>query len=190
MKGQNMKNMIVKGSIPSFINGVLKRPGEIASVDTEAFGKRKDAPKNDDMMPNLESADGNVARAIVQVASIAPTGPNPTKPQQLPAGSTQIGNKYVGPGGETLVGEAVVPGQGIPEAGPVNNDDSDVEEEGVQRTGETFDAQAAVDTTIAGMDVSGRSADDLDAMIAAEKSGKKRGGALEKLEAAKADLSA
>ncbi len=98
---------------PTFINGVLQPAGTLVDVDTDAgdydFGKGGNTP-------NLTDAKNFQAPAYVEVAAIAPSGPNPTAPQQVAPGTMQTATGYTTPEGSRLV----------PEGGEVP---ADVEEE-------------------------------------------------------------
>lgn len=87
---------------PSFdANGVLIPAGHIGTFDKERLtGKEKHLREitGDDMRP-----------AIVEIAAIAPTGPNPRNPQQIPPDAIQgPTGDYVQPG-KRLVGEVTAP---------------------------------------------------------------------------------
>lgn len=75
--------------------GVLVPAGHVGQFDTEKLnGKEKHLHDVDDFEP-----------AVVEIAAIAPTGPNPRVPQQLPPNAVQ------GPGGEYLVPGKVLRGE-------------------------------------------------------------------------------
>lgn len=94
-----MKQMLVTER--SFINGVLVPEGHIATVDeTQLNGKETNL---------AELPDGYDRQAIVQIAAIAPTGPNPTAPQQIPPDATQTGFGTYAKPGATLVAEITKP---------------------------------------------------------------------------------
>lgn len=85
--------------------GVLRFPGQEVQFDDKP---KKAAPKRgegrDRGLIDPKNA-GKIARSTTVVAAIAPTGPNPTAPQQLPVGSNQVLGGYRGPEGEKLVAE-------------------------------------------------------------------------------------
>lgn len=56
----------------------------------------------------IEADDVTEERAVVQVSAIAPTGPNPVNPQQIPPDAEQTTEGYVQLGAR-LVGEVTVP---------------------------------------------------------------------------------
>lgn len=78
----------------SFINGSLVEPGFPVKVDTDMLsGKEKNLADVSDFRP-----------AVVQNAAIAPTGPNPTAPQQIGPDTIQTVAGYAKPGA-VVVGE-------------------------------------------------------------------------------------
>lgn len=86
----------------SFIGGSLRPVGTVVNFPDEKLVPRtaRSAPGPDGRDDNVRVANSNLidpgeARtlAIAPQAAIAPTGPNPTMPQQVPAGA------YQGPGG-------------------------------------------------------------------------------------------
>lgn len=81
-------------------NGVLVPAGHIGTFDADRLnGKEK----------HLHEVDGDMRPAVVEMAAIAPTGPNPTVPQQVPPGAVQgPGGNYMTPG-KVLVGEVTSP---------------------------------------------------------------------------------
>lgn len=82
--------------------GVLVKAGHIGVFDTDKLnGNEK----------NLRDV-GDFEPAVVEIAAIAPTGPNPTTPQQLPPDAVQsgAGGGYVAPG-RTLVAEVTNPAE-------------------------------------------------------------------------------
>lgn len=82
--------------------GVLRNVGETVVFDEKAAKTAKAKREKRDR----GFAKGNaIHQETVEVAAIAPSGPNPTAPQQLPPGSAQTLSGYVGPEGEKLVGE-------------------------------------------------------------------------------------
>ena len=85
----------------SFVNGRLVPAGHLASYDeAQLSGKERHIKDVGDFSP-----------AMVQIAPIAPTGPNPTVPQQLPPDAVQMpGGGYAQPG-KMLVAEVTVPGE-------------------------------------------------------------------------------
>jgi hypothetical protein len=80
--------------------GVLIHAGHIGTFDTERLnGKEK----------HLHDASKLGADAMVEMSAVAPTGPNPTMPQQIPTDAVQgSGGQYQIPG-KTLVGEVTNP---------------------------------------------------------------------------------
>lgn len=80
-------------------NGVLVPPGSIIQVDVSK------GDFTDENTPNLADVGGAIVNVAVPVAPIAPAGPNPTMPQQVPPGAFQTATGYVVPGGALLVAE-------------------------------------------------------------------------------------
>ena len=126
--------------------------------------------------------------AIVQISPIAPTGPNPTAPQQIPPDAVQTaGGGYALPG-KVLVAEITQPGDARA-AFVEGGDESKVTnmlEKAMAKTPGTLnnDDDALVDGTVADV-TSGINADtDLDALEAAEKDREKpRAGVLNAIKA-------
>lgn len=56
----------------------------------------------------IDAPDGISDNAVVEISAIAPTGPNPQNPQQIPVGAHQTPRGYV-MDGATLVGEVTLP---------------------------------------------------------------------------------
>ncbi len=84
-------------------SGVLRFPGERVLFDTNPKkSARKEGAKRDD---GLADATKEGVAEIVAIAAIAPTGPNPTSPQQLPAGANQSRSGFHSAEGEKLVAE-------------------------------------------------------------------------------------
>lgn len=92
----------------SFIDGVFYPTGSPVRTDLSKFEKSEDEDAPKSKTGNLVPAGKVEQAAPVVIAPIAPTGPNPTKPQQLPADAVQQGETYVIPGnGETKAAEVV-----------------------------------------------------------------------------------
>ncbi len=88
---------------PTFYQGVLHPAGTMLDIDDEAGDfvfSGKDANT-----PNLTDAKNFEAPAYVEVAPIAPSGPNPTAPQQVPPGTMQTASGFVSSDGSRLVPE-------------------------------------------------------------------------------------
>jgi hypothetical protein len=79
-------------------NGALHPVGSIVTGDYEV----KDSDRH------LEKYDGATVLPVVQVAPVAPTGPNPTAPQQIAPDARQTIAGYEQPGAK-LVGEVTAP---------------------------------------------------------------------------------
>ena len=71
------------------------------------------------VMEAPEGVDGN---AVVEVAAIAPTGPNPKNPQQIPHDAVQTPSGYE-QAGATLVGEVTMPEKQRIEVVGIDKDD-------------------------------------------------------------------
>lgn len=87
---------------PSFdARGVYVPAGHIGVFDTARLtGKEK----------HLEDV-GDFVPAVVQIAPIAPTGPNPTAPQQIPPGAVQTAAGTYAEPGKVLVGAPTAPAE-------------------------------------------------------------------------------
>lgn len=74
---------------PTFINGVLHMPGEVAAVDLDALGIKELG----DRTPGLEAHSAKHAERVVQapIAAVAPHAPDAPNPQGLPTGTVQSG---------------------------------------------------------------------------------------------------
>lgn len=81
--------------------GVLVRRGMVVDASTVDYDKEKST--------NLAEVSGEAPQAVVEVSAIAPTGPNPTAPQQIAPGTVQTTDGYVSDVGARLVGEVTVP---------------------------------------------------------------------------------
>lgn len=97
-------------------NATYKSRGEVVSSD-EVDWKEGD--------PGFIAAPSGVdANAVVEVAAIAPTGPNPRNPQQIAPGTVQTAGGYVDQGA-VLVGEVTAPMKvRITDAGLDKDDDT------------------------------------------------------------------
>lgn len=101
------KNFIA--TMPTFTKtGKLVERGAVLSED-ELVAKVDPADAEAEAAHNeyegfVEAPSGVEAKAVVQISSIAPTGPNPTAPQQLPPGAAQTVDGYA-INGAVLVGE-------------------------------------------------------------------------------------
>jgi hypothetical protein len=95
----------------SFIGGSLRPVGSVAEVPEEILTPRSqrenDKSGRDDNVrvanSNLAPVGKGVPQAIVAMAPIAPTGPNPVRPQQVPAGAVESGALFTNAQGATLV---------------------------------------------------------------------------------------
>lgn len=107
------KDKIVDAKVtkPTFINGVLHFPGELAKANLTELGVSGLDAKN---MSSLDPAKG-AGEAIEQVpvAAVSPHAPNPEAPQGLPPGSVISGTgrtlSPAGEGEEDLAREMVPP---------------------------------------------------------------------------------
>lgn len=89
---------------PTYINGVLHQPGEVAAVDLKALGVKSLDDKDENgnsKTPGLQAISGKEPEPIEQapVAAVAPHAPDAPNPQGLPTGSVISGT------GRTLVPE-------------------------------------------------------------------------------------
>ena len=106
--------------------GVLIPPGSVIDIDVTK------GTFTDENTPNLADPGSAVVNVPVAVAPIAPTGPNPTMPQQVPPGSFQTTAGYVVPGGALLVAEGSAAAAEAAANGTMA-DQNGVEEEGPVR---------------------------------------------------------
>ncbi len=84
-------------------NGVLKFPGELVQFDTNPKrSAKREGEKRDNGLADVKST---APAKVVAISAIAPTGPNPVSPQQLPAGANQSRTGFVSEEGEKLVAE-------------------------------------------------------------------------------------
>jgi hypothetical protein len=92
-------------TVPTYINGVLHHPGEVAHVDLEALGVDKlgeqdvtvtDADGKEhtfkrDLTPGLKEHKGEEPVTQVPVAAVSPHAPDAPNPQGIPPGTVQSG---------------------------------------------------------------------------------------------------
>ncbi len=76
--------------------------GEVISADEVDYDAK------DDKAAFAEAPSGINANAVVEISAIAPTGPNPQNPQQIPNGTVQGPGGYVQDGAR-LIGEVTLP---------------------------------------------------------------------------------
>jgi hypothetical protein len=181
---------------PTFIRGAYHPRGSVVSID--------DADVKDGQR-NLIAIQGEIADPpAVQVAPVAPTGPNPTAPQQIPPDATQTIRGYEQPGAR-LVGEVTVPEKDRIEAAQLLDDGDSTQQELVEklppvesraavaqrttrsRTAETGqnDDDALVDGTVDEVtaDLGSKSDEELDQLRAAERDREKpRAGVLKAID--------
>lgn len=77
--------------------------GQVISSDEVDYTKGE----NSAFIPAPSGVDGS---AVVEMSAIAPTGPNPQNPQQIPPGTVQTPEGYV-QGGARMVGEVTIPAE-------------------------------------------------------------------------------
>lgn len=94
-----MGTYIVTNQAGFFHGGVLYPTGSLVEVDDKLV-------KDEDT--HLEKFDGSTVLPRVQVSPVAPTGPNPTAPQQIPPDAGQTVRGFEQPGAQ-LVGEVTQP---------------------------------------------------------------------------------
>ena len=84
----------------TFVDGALRYPGDQVEIDPRVFAPP--APREDRraaLAPvplNAEAAKALQA-AVVPVAPVAPAAPGATRPQGMPAGSEQVGERFLAP---------------------------------------------------------------------------------------------
>lgn len=195
---------------PTFIHGRLLPAGVLVNIDTEAFKDEDGNTVTDEKaFPNLAEVGEAPVLMPTAVAAIGPTGPAPTMPQTIPPGAMQQTDGYVS-GGALLVAE------GHPDLAEMQKGaeelNAGVEEEQVARLnattqdagaagsgtngtetgalgeGQPFSGDTYVAGTIGDADFSGLTAEQLDAVQAAETAGQNRSGMIDKIEAARAAL--
>lgn len=157
--------------------GVLVPAGHIAVFDEDRLNGEEEHIKD----------VGDFQPARVEVSAIAPTGPNPVIPQQVPPDAIQDpGGLYSLPG-KTLVAEVTKPAEvRIDQAGL---GDPDAEPKVDAMLGDIMDSAAsatpAVDGTVADVTANlGTQTDEqLRATLAAEKDGKNRKGVVDAVQA-------
>lgn len=136
--------------------------GQIGTFDTELLNGDEE---------HLQDV-GSFQPAVVQISPIAPTGPNPTAPQQIPHDAVQTaGGGYAIPG-KVLVGEVTVAGE--QRAAQVDGGDENKVSEMLAKAAAKTVGSSTEDADLAGGTVaditSSINADtDLDALEAAEK---------------------
>jgi hypothetical protein len=98
-------------TMPTFINGVLHQPGEVAAVDLDALGVKSLDDKHEDgssKTPGLvaHSAKDDEPVTQVAVAAVAPHAPDAPNPQGLPTGTVISGTgRHILPDMPNLPGE-------------------------------------------------------------------------------------
>ena len=117
----------------SFIDGVLVPAGTLVNIDPSLVSDR-----------NLADPGNALVNVAVAVAPIAPTGPNPTMPQQVPPGVFQTPAGYVTPGGAMLVAQGSEAAAEVARTGQQIDDSGDGEDgPRRQRSEVTYDATTA-----------------------------------------------
>lgn len=187
---------------PTFIGGSLHPAGDLVTINPDHFvdedGEKVDLD-DQKKFPNLADVGDVPVLRPTAVAPIAPTGPNPTMPQQVPPGSMQVPGGYAN-------GEALLVADGHPalaemQAG-ADDLNADVEEEAVTRLSGTaqdtgtagtngtettqnpqpFDGSTYISGTIADANFTGLTAEQLASVREAEVNGQNRAGMLEKID--------
>jgi hypothetical protein len=111
-------------NIPTFANGAYHPRGSVISLDD---AKVKEGQRN------LIAIEGGIADPpAIQIAPVAPTGPNPTAPQQIPPDATQTIRGYEQPGAR-LVGEVTLPAEERLEAAQLLDDGDTTQQELVEK---------------------------------------------------------
>lgn len=139
----------------------------------------------------IEAPEGINDAAVVEISAIAPSGPNPQNPQQLPVGARQVPGGYE-QDGVKLVGEVTVPEkQRIEVVGIDKEDDTQAKVTEALATADVNQPNEGTEGTVA--DVSARTAnmdaDALDELEARENDREKpRKGVLDAIEARRTAL--
>jgi hypothetical protein len=76
---------LITGPLPTYINGVLHMPGEVAPVNLAALGIDEIGKKTPGMVPHSGKETEPVTQAAV--AAVAPHAPDAPNPQGLPTGT-------------------------------------------------------------------------------------------------------
>lgn len=139
----------------------------------------------------IDAPEGINENAVVEISAIAPSGPNPRVPQQLPIGAYQVPGGYA-QDGATLVSEVTVPEkQRIEVVGIDKEDDTQAQVTEALASADTNLTNEGTEGTVA--DVSGRAAAmdaaSLDQLEARENDREKpRKGVLDAIEARRSEL--
>jgi hypothetical protein len=109
---------------PTFVRGAYHPRGSVVSIDDSLVkeGQR-----------NLIAIEGDIVDPpAIQISPVAPTGPNPTAPQQIPPDATQTIRGYEQPGAR-LVGEVTLPAEERLEAAQLLDDGDTTQQELVEK---------------------------------------------------------
>lgn len=191
----------------SFIGGSLRPKGTVVAIDSDKLKPREERSGETKAGNNTRARNSNLVpvgkqRAVpeIEMAAIGPTGPNPTMPQQVPPGTTQIGAGRFNDGNR-LVAEGTRDTSIVTEGDREPIGDDEIEEEdtasalgdaGEDEEGSEADqqAKAIVEGTVGEVEkaVVGLNAEQLDAVEKAENAGAKRAGVLNAVKAARGKL--
>lgn len=164
----------------SFINGALVPAGTLVTIDAAKVDLTSESASGGNL---AEVGDAPLLQPVA-IAAIAPTGPNPTMPQQVPPGAFQTPSGYA-------LGGAQFVAEGSDAAKEAAATEGEFEEEGTNGLG-TFDPIAVIDGNVdtASARLEGLTVEQLDAVAAAEnaKGDKARSGLISAIDAAKAKL--
>lgn len=173
------ENVVKVTTGPTFTqDGVLVPPNTPIQVSSDIAQAEADNAKENKVASALRDFDQRefANQVPVAVAAIGPTGPNPTQPQALPPGAYQTPGGYADATGVPLVAETT----NTP-AAPAGEP---VVEEGGPATAKTQEPDAldqSVEKLTAHLETVNDPAE-IDRLIAAEKGGKSRAGALSALD--------
>jgi hypothetical protein len=195
----------------SFIGGSLRPKGTVVAINSDILKPRserggEERADNNNRVRNSNLSPVGKMRAVpeVEMAAIAPTGPNPVMPQHVPPGTIQTGAGRFSDGAR-LIAEgtretSIVPAEGL-EQPPMSDLDDDTEEEetttldlGTDGVGEddedTQVASAIVEGSVGEVEKAlvGLNAEQLDAVEQAEKAGQDRAGVANAIKAARGRL--
>lgn len=167
-------------------NGVLIPAGHIGTFDADRLSGKE---------PHIfDAASIGGQTAIVEIAAVSPTGPNPRIPQQIPPDAVQgPGGDYMVPG-KRLVGEvtdtadARIDDRGLRDP-DTENEVSDKLDDIMGSAAAGTASSASVEGTVADVtaNLGAQTDEQLDDMLAAERAGSNRKGVISAIEAEQAE---
>lgn len=115
--------MMLTGDLPSFINGALVAPNTPVAVpdtidlDDTAYDENGNVVKGKKRDVGLRELGEYTQPVPVVMGAINPTGPSPTKPQQLAPGDIQTPDGYASSDGAKILAEGSVEALEVEEGG-------------------------------------------------------------------------